>query len=202
MPRFADNPLRPPPDTDRIALTVAVEGATHGVLSGDDLSRHETIEQTSDFHCVTTWTYRNLPWRGVRFVDVVHDLVGSDAPPYLQAAAADGFAAVFVTADLLHPDVLLATHLDGAPLDRRHGAPLRLVSPGQYGYKNVKHLTGLDFRHDEPASTLGEKEHRRARVAQEERHRTRSNWTLRFPYRLTIIPTALTAEWTLRDASE
>ena len=44
-------------------------------------------------------------------------------------------------------DVMLAYAMDGKPLSREHGAPLRLVIPEMYGYKGVKwlnHITLLD----------------------------------------------------------
>ncbi len=34
--------------------------------------------------------------------------------------------------------MLLAYEMDGKPLSRPHGAPLRVVIPDMYGYKNVK----------------------------------------------------------------
>jgi DMSO/TMAO reductase YedYZ molybdopterin-dependent catalytic subunit len=43
----------------------------------------------------------------------------------------------------LRDEVLLATTLNGAPLDERHGAPVRLVVPGYYGTNSVKWLTQL-----------------------------------------------------------
>jgi DMSO/TMAO reductase YedYZ molybdopterin-dependent catalytic subunit len=42
-------------------------------------------------------------------------------------------------------DVLLAYEMDGKPLSRAHGAPLRLVIPEMYGYKNVKWLERIDL---------------------------------------------------------
>ncbi|MEU9171160.1 sulfite oxidase [Streptomyces sp. NPDC048420] len=42
----------------------------------------------------------------------------------------------------LHPDTLLATHMNGVPLTPRHGAPVRLVVPGRYGVADVKWLVG------------------------------------------------------------
>ena len=77
------------------------------------------------------------------------------------AVGADGHQAVLCREDALTSGVLLALSLEGHPLDSRHGARLRLVSPGQYGYKNVKHLVVLEL-HDhqtpatwEPKSTFG-----------------------------------------------
>lgn len=202
FPRFSDTPLRWAPRPEPISLAISVEGSVLATLTEHDLCAHEPVIQTSDFHCVTTWTVRGLRWRGPRFADVVRAVVDGDLPPYLVASAADRVGAVYVTEDLLGDDVLLATHLDDEPLDRRHGAPLRLVSPGQYGYKNPKHLVGLDFRSTEPASTLGAKEHLRARVEREERHSTLPNWAVRTPYRLSIIPTALAAERGLRTSPD
>jgi DMSO/TMAO reductase YedYZ molybdopterin-dependent catalytic subunit len=40
--------------------------------------------------------------------------------------------------------VLLAFELDGAPLRREHGAPVRVVMPEMYGYKNVKWVAKID----------------------------------------------------------
>ena len=38
------------------------------------------------------------------------------------------------------PNVMLAHQMDGSLLTRAHGAPVRLVIPEMYGYKNVKWL--------------------------------------------------------------
>src|SRR5262249_32625424 len=42
-------------------------------------------------------------------------------------------------------DVMLAYEMDGKPLSRAHGAPLRLVIPDMYGYKNVKWLRRIQL---------------------------------------------------------
>ncbi|MEU6236508.1 sulfite oxidase [Kitasatospora sp. NPDC047058] len=42
-----------------------------------------------------------------------------------------------------HPDTLLATHMNGAPLTPGHGAPVRLLVPGRYGVADVKWLVGV-----------------------------------------------------------
>ena len=41
-------------------------------------------------------------------------------------------------------DVMLAYEMDGKPLPREHGAPVRLVIPDMYGYKNVKWLNAIN----------------------------------------------------------
>ncbi|MBW3606782.1 MAG: molybdopterin-dependent oxidoreductase [Actinobacteria bacterium] len=68
-------------------------------------------------------------------------------------------------------DVLLADGLAGSPLTVATGGPLRLVAPGQYGYKSVRHVCGIEYRRrydPGPARWLG---HPRGRVDREERSR-------------------------------
>jgi DMSO/TMAO reductase YedYZ molybdopterin-dependent catalytic subunit len=57
-----------------------------------------------------------------------------------------GFAAferALPVAKALHPDTLLATHINGEPLTPEHGAPVRLVVPGWYGVASVKWLVEI-----------------------------------------------------------
>ena len=46
----------------------------------------------------------------------------------------------------LHPDTLLATHMNGEPLLPAHGFPLRLFVPGWYGVASVKWLNRIEVR--------------------------------------------------------
>ena len=53
-------------------------------------------------------------------------------------------------ADCLHPQALLATHMNGKPLTAEHGAPLRLVIPHKYGIKNIKLITSIAYTQKRP----------------------------------------------------
>lgn len=44
----------------------------------------------------------------------------------------------------VHPDTLLATRMNGEPLELAHGFPVRLLVPGWYGVTSVKWVTGLE----------------------------------------------------------
>ena len=201
MPRFTDKPFEAPPAAPPApSLVLTLEREPLATVSDELLGGDGVREVSADFHCVTTWSVRGLRWRGVPLREALAAVGITSAPaPYVVARGADGRWTAFLWEDLVAEDVLLATHLDGAPLDARHGAPLRLVSPGQYGYKNVKHLVQLDFRREEPSADP--KQHLRARVALEERHPRVPGRLLRVPYRLLVEPTARLSERTLRRSA-
>jgi DMSO/TMAO reductase YedYZ molybdopterin-dependent catalytic subunit len=103
-------------------------------------------EQISTFHCVTGWVVRRVHWGGVRF----HDLLAS-AKPLPQAQALRFVSAEKPYDDYLEMrqvrlrDVMLAYEMDGKPLSREHGAPVRVVIPEMYGYKNVKWVQRIEL---------------------------------------------------------
>ena len=51
----------------------------------------------------------------------------------------------------LHPQSLLCYEMYGRPLDRGHGAPLRLNLPTKLGYKQAKYLMTIDVTHVLPS---------------------------------------------------
>ncbi|HEY3550352.1 MAG TPA: molybdopterin-dependent oxidoreductase [Gaiellaceae bacterium] len=114
-------------------------------LTYDELRSLPRAEQVTTFHCVTGWSVKNVHWAGVR----IHDVLARAKPH------ASGHALQFTSMEVpyidyltleqasLH-DVMLAYEMDGKPLAREHGAPVRLIIPEMYGYKNVKWLQGID----------------------------------------------------------
>ncbi|TWF77242.1 molybdopterin-dependent oxidoreductase-like protein [Pseudonocardia hierapolitana] len=163
----------PVPDDPILAVTGGVEHELRLPL-GELIRTLPRVSQVADFHCVATWTATDLRWSGVSFRQFWEQVLVPRCRPAADAVAviargADGVQAVIDLRDALADDVMLADELDGRPLDGLHGAPLRLVSPGQYGYKNIKHLTELEVTRTfpKPGRLLGE--HQRARVALEER---------------------------------
>jgi DMSO/TMAO reductase YedYZ molybdopterin-dependent catalytic subunit len=167
-------------------------------------------ELTADFHCVAGWSATNLHWEGVSFETFYRTLIEPSVRPeasvtHVVFGGLDGYRSVVSIDDALAENVLIAEHLDGRPLDGDHGAPARLVSPNQYGFISVKHLSRIELHTAEPAERYGApsrltevmlrspliKPHRRARVWQEERHRYLPGWFVRPVYRLLRPPIAL-----------
>lgn len=198
FPRFGLTPFKDrfPRQTDRAELAVSGDVANE-LLVPDVFDGLTRVEQTCDFHCVTTWSRRGLRWSGVRFAEF-HALVAG--PQALPDAAArfvilrgqDGARTCMLLDDLLAADVLLVDRLDGEPLPLEHGAPLRLVAPAHYGYKSVKALCRIEYRRDERAfrpNVFRFMDHLRARVAFEERGRGVPGPLLRYLYRPLIAST-------------
>ncbi|MGI9404880.1 MAG: molybdopterin-dependent oxidoreductase [Hyphomicrobiaceae bacterium] len=178
---------------------IAIDGDVETPLSVtlDDLAGLERVDQVSDFHCVCTWSRRNVRWGGVRFRDFYQAIVvpragADDGVAHVRVIGADGYRADLHLEDAFDPEVLLADTLDGEPLPLAHGAPLRLVSPAQYGYKSVRHVRKILFTVEAKtlAGVTGLLAHPRGRVAHEERSRGLPGSVLRRIYRAGL-PAAL-----------
>ena len=116
------------------------------VLSHRELLALPRVTQVSDFHCVTGWTVKNVHWTGVRITDIFAKVKPTPEANGLQFVSAEKPYLDYLTMEqaLLH-DVMLAYAMDGKPLAREHGAPVRLVIPEMYGYKNVKWLSQINL---------------------------------------------------------
>ena len=115
-------------------------------LSHRELLALPRVTQVSDFHCVTGWTVKDVRWTGVRITDIFAKVKPTPQANALQFVSAEKPYLDYLTMEqaLLH-DVMLAYAMDGKPLAREHGAPVRLVIPEMYGYKNVKWLNGINL---------------------------------------------------------
>ena len=198
FPRFGSTPFanRFPVNVDRVEIAV-----TGSVESQIDLSDHldqvERVEQTSDFHCVTTWSKLDLRWSGFRFRDVFEKVIQPYAKPtsdigFITFKSQDGYRTILALQYLLADDVLLADRLEGEPLSIDHGAPIRLVAPQHYGYMSPKHVKTIvcseddsDFKSPVPKFMS----HPIARVEFEERSQSGPGWLFRYLYRPLVKPT-------------
>ena len=196
FPRFGLGKFafRFPTNSEEVEIAVRGDVDTPLIVR-DELGELPRVDQISDFHCVTTWSKCGLHWSGFRFRDFYQAIVEPRAAPQPGAGlvilrSQDGYDQSLPLEDLLPPDVLLADRLDGHPLSIAHGAPIRLVAPAHYGYKNLKHVCSIGFWRDAREYRFaGPKfmDHPRARVALEERGRGVPAWVLRRLYP-TLIP--------------
>ena len=117
----------------------------------DQLLALPRAHQVSTFHCVTGWTVHDVRWSGVRLSHLL-DLV--EPLPAAKALRFDSLEQPYndsLTIQQAEPhDVMLALEMDGQPLSRPHGSPVRVVIPEMYGYKGVKWLTKIELVAHQP----------------------------------------------------
>jgi DMSO/TMAO reductase YedYZ molybdopterin-dependent catalytic subunit len=128
-------------------------------------------KQTSDFHCVTTWSKYDVDWDGVRFVDLAAIVRPTVEANFVIAHGCDDYTTNLPLADCLDEDVILADRLYGQPLPIEHGGPMRLIVPALYAWKSAKFLQKLVFvAEDQPGFWEKRGYHDRGDPWQEERY--------------------------------
>jgi DMSO/TMAO reductase YedYZ molybdopterin-dependent catalytic subunit len=105
-----------------------------------------SVRQTTNFHCVTGWTVDNVHWEGVRMQtlwDIVRPLPTARYANFVSMER--DYVDTLSLQQTTLPEVMLAHTMNGVPLPREHGAPLRVIIPEMYGYKNVKWLKQIEL---------------------------------------------------------
>jgi len=129
------------PKIDPARYRLRIDGAVHRptTLSLDELAALPQTTVVETFRCVTGWSVPHTRWRGPRLVEILEMVSPLPHAHALMFYSADGLYTDSLTlAQASKSNVLLATSLDERPLSPDHGAPLRLLVPGMYGYKSVK----------------------------------------------------------------
>ena len=112
----------------------AIPRRGHGRLAG--LPLHDV---TCSLDCTSGW-YAVNRWSGVRLSDVLGPLPHRDEQRGRRSDT--GYSRRFAPGDV--DGLLLATQLDGAPLPRDNGGPVRLVAPGRRGFWWVKWVRSVE----------------------------------------------------------
>ena len=115
------------------------------------------LEQTVEHVCVEGWS-AICHWRGVhlaRFIEM-HKLRPESRYVFFLCddllATANGHERYSVTFDLkqaMHPQNVLAYEYNGETLPMNHGAPIRLASPTNVGWKSAKFIRYLFFTNED-----------------------------------------------------
>lgn len=87
----------------------------------------------------------NALWEGVTLKKVIERAVPKGGLKKSVFYGADGYTDSIPYALSLSDDVFLAFRMNGEPLPKKHGFPLRAIVPGIYGMKNVKWLSKIEL---------------------------------------------------------
>lgn len=135
------------------------------------LKPHQLEERIYRLRCVEAWSMV-IPWIGISLADVVkrHEPSGDakfirfetivrpeEMPgqrsrfilpwPYVEGLRMD---------EAMNPLSILAVGMYGETLPNQNGAPLRLMTPWKYGFKNVKSIVRISFVDKQPKNTWNE----------------------------------------------
>jgi len=130
------------PEVDLENWTLTVEGKVQrpGEYTLAQIQALPKITQNTRHVCVEGWDVIGN-FGGARVSDFLQ-LIGADPHArFVEVACADDYYESLDMASLLQPQSLMCYEMYGKPLDRGHGAPLRLQMPTKLGYKQAKYLT-------------------------------------------------------------
>ena len=133
------------PHTWRLTVEGLVEHRLS--LSYADLLSLPALAVVRDYQCVTGWKVYNVHWQGVSLKTLARIAGARPAARFINFYSADGVysESLRLPSQAFQPDVMLGYHLNGRPLVREQGAPLRLVVPEMYGYKYAKWINRVEF---------------------------------------------------------
>ncbi len=124
-----------------------VDGAVENplTLNWDAFMALPQTADTSDFHCVTTWSKLNMPWKGVRLLDIAALAQPLANATHILCYGYDDYTTNISLEEALKPDVLLAHTVEEQPLPVEHGGPVRMITPQLYAWKGAKWIRRIEF---------------------------------------------------------
>ena len=103
------------------------------------------VALTRDFQCVTGWRVADVAWRGVRLSDVLDAAKVMPGATRVRFHSFDGTYTESLSLDQARRrDVLVAHTMEGKPITREHGGPVRMYVAPMYGYKSLKWLDRIE----------------------------------------------------------
>ena len=133
----------------------------------DLLAPHTEEDRIYRLRCVEAWSMV-IPWRGIPLADVISRLEPTGSANYVQlktvvrpeempgqrrAILPWPYLEGLRMDEAMNPLTLLVTGLYGRSLLNQNGAPLRLMAPWKYGFKNVKSIVEISFEEEMPRNT-------------------------------------------------
>jgi sulfoxide reductase catalytic subunit YedY len=150
------------------SVTVDGEAELKGKFSFEDLIKpHALEERVYRLRCVEAWSMV-IPWAGIPLADLLKRFKPTSKAkfvefttlydpkrmpgqkydvlnwPYVEGLRID---------EAMHPLSLMAVGLYGKALPNQNGAPLRLVVPWKYGFKNIKGIVRIRFTEKQPMNS-------------------------------------------------
>ncbi|MGI8907906.1 MAG: nitrite reductase small subunit NirD [Candidatus Sumerlaeaceae bacterium] len=148
-----------PDDCDSYTLTITADkrrGALAQYTFKQLSRRFPVVESAAHITCLMFGFTRPVIWQGVRLVDVLEDAGIQDHQfgsfyswDTLETKEGERFFETLPRDYMLDPRSLLVFGMNGKPLPKEHGGPVRLALPFLQGYKSVKWLTWIKLSNED-----------------------------------------------------
>jgi DMSO/TMAO reductase YedYZ molybdopterin-dependent catalytic subunit len=139
------------PDVARDSWRLDIVGQVENprVYSFADIAAMPAVEQETTLLCISygvgSGLCSNAIWKGVPLPTLLAQVKPKPNVTTILFRAADGYYETFRFEKAMEETTLVAYEMNGEPLPKRHGFPLRLIVPGLYGEKNPKWLTRIEL---------------------------------------------------------
>jgi hypothetical protein len=134
------------------------------LLTMDAIRALPHVEMVTQLKCIEGWS-EVVHWGGARLSDFIHSYPPARGehgrlPRYVGMETPDRqyYLGLYME-DAMHPQTLLCYEINGQPLSRGHGAPLRLVTPLKYGIKHLKQIGSISFSDKRPRDYWAENDY-------------------------------------------
>ena len=150
------------------SVTVTGEAEVTGRFTLEDILKpHPLEERIYRLRCVEAWSMV-IPWIGFPLADLLRRFKPTSRAKYvefttlLDPAQMPGersdvlkwpYTEGLRIDEAMHPLALMVVGLYGRELPNQNGAPLRLMVPWKYGFKNGKSIVKIRFTERQPATT-------------------------------------------------
>jgi DMSO/TMAO reductase YedYZ molybdopterin-dependent catalytic subunit len=129
-------------------LTIGGEVETPIVVTFDDILNAPQESFYLTMECIGNPSGGNLignaKWTGTRLLPFLEKAKIKTTAIEMAMKANDWYETTLPIEELIKPDVFLVHQMNGEPLTKEHGFPLRILIPGHFGQKQPKWLTELN----------------------------------------------------------
>ena len=101
--------------------------------------------ETTDMHCVTTWSRYDNHWEGVATRDLLAAVGPKPEARFVVLHGYDGYTTNLPLEDFAAPDAMIVHRWNGQALSVEHGGPVRVIVPHLYLWKSAKWLQRIEL---------------------------------------------------------
>jgi DMSO/TMAO reductase YedYZ molybdopterin-dependent catalytic subunit len=140
-------PVHPVPAKTRMPTVLRLQGliSRQRVLKKAEFAALPHVQISADFSCEEGWIVPGLRWHGVALETLIAFAQPLSEARHVRVGA--GTYEVTLALDSLD-GTLLCDALDGKPLSSEHGAPWRLLVPGDKCFTSVKWVDRIEVTMD------------------------------------------------------